>query len=99
MADQPICSRLPQELVDALDADAAQQGIARAELIKAILTAYYFGDATALVGADKGYLQGRRLGVQLAYLVFKRAAELMPTEYEEAIETLRQEGLLGARGG
>lgn len=99
MADQPICARLPQELVDALDTDAATQGIARAELLKAIVTAYYFGDATSLVGVDKGYLQGRRLAIQLAYLIFKRATDLMPVDYASAVAELQQQGLYGPQGG
>jgi hypothetical protein len=97
--DKPICSRLPPDLVEALDTDAANQGVSRAELIKAILVGHYFGHTTMLIGSDNGYVQARRLAPQLAYMAIRRAMDLLPANFEEALEQIQREGLMGANRG
>jgi len=86
----PICSRLPADLVEILDADASAQGVTRAELIKAILSAHYYGNASTLVGPDNGYIQARRLAPQLAMFALRRALDLLPDDVDLALESIRQ---------
>lgn len=89
MADPPICSRLPSHLVDALEADASQQGLDRSEILRAIVEAYYFG-TTPIAGADAGYHQGRRLAVQLAYRLLQHAQQALPDDFDAAMAWLQR---------
>ena len=90
MADSPICSRLPPHLVDALDADAAQQGLERSEVLRNLIEAYYFGGAVPQ-SADAGYLQARRIATRLAHTVLRNTLRDLPPDFDQAMAWLQQQ--------
>jgi hypothetical protein len=80
---------MPPHVVEMLDADAAQQGLSRTEVINAIVENYYFG-SNALVGADAGYMQARKIAPLLAQGLLAEATRNLPETYEEAIELIKR---------
>lgn len=95
MADPTVCARLAPELIDAIDAAAAIQGVSRAEMVKAVLEGYFFGTDQTLVGADAGYTQARRMGTQIAYAMLRRASREFPDDIESALVLVQEERARG----
>ena len=91
-SNKSIAVRLPPDLVAAVDAACAEQGITQSELLRTLVASWAYGESK-LSGPDAGYLQGRAMAAQLAHAALRKALESLPSSPDEAHEMLQ--GYLG----
>lgn len=77
----PLCVRLDAELVQMIDQAAANEGIARSEILRNVLTQWAYSN---IPSADEGYRQALRMGPMLALALIRRAEQSLPMTLEEA---------------
>ncbi len=86
MASGPLCVRLPPDLHAAVDSAATEAGVSTAEWIRDILFRVVY---SAPPGVEEGYMQGRRVGLQIARLAIHEAWNQMPDNIEDAMAKLQ----------
>jgi len=78
-----IAVRLPPDLVSAIDATCAEQGITPSEFLRGIVSSWVYGKSQ-LAGPDEGYTQARSMAAQLAMVAVKRALAELPEDHDGA---------------
>lgn len=79
---QPICIRLPPEMDMLAREIVAAQSITLSEWVRMLIHNAIYGHTP---NVNEGYMQARTLALKLASEMLRRAGELLPQDYDEAV--------------
>lgn len=78
----PICLRISDEMRALAGEVATAQGVTLSEWIRVLMTEALYGNGPDI---NAGYIQARGLALKLSHELLRRATELLPPSYEEAV--------------
>lgn len=81
MAADPICLRLPPDMLAMTKDLCAAQNISVSEWIRMLINDALHGNVPDV---NEGYMQARALALKLSHELLRRATEMLPPTYEEA---------------
>jgi len=79
---KPICIRLPPEMETITREIVAAQSITLSEWVRMLIYNAIYGNTPDV---NEGYMQARTLALKLATEMLRRANEMLPQNYDEAV--------------
>jgi len=85
----PLCVRLPDDLLAAVHQHAEQSGVTTSEWIRDLIFRVVYGEP---LGMDEGYVQGRNVGYRILLMACREAWQHAPATIEDAIKLIQAQG-------